>query len=152
MISLPPGFQSTRPVRGATAEEREIIRYFLFQSTRPVRGATVHRRNTSCHICVSIHAPRAGRDPQARRLPLDSSCFNPRAPCGARHAEDFDVLPPVEVSIHAPRAGRDEFPDTTSTYAKVSIHAPRAGRDGDVAHDRNGVGRFNPRAPCGARL
>ena len=147
-----PPFQSTRPVRGAT------MRRYPHSSRSAV---SIHAPRTgrdsicSCQRMtegVSIHAPRVGRDPQARRLPLDSSCFNPRAPCGARHAEDFDVLPPVEVSIHAPRAGRDEFPDTTSTYAKVSIHAPRAGRDGDVAHDRNGVGRFNPRAPCGARL
>ena len=34
----------------------------------------------------------------------------------------------------------------------VSIHAPRAGRDADQRTDEEARRRFNPRAPCGARL
>ena len=102
----------------------------MFQSTRPVRGAT-HTMIVWFYIGnVSIHAPRAGRDPWYKRkggskemfqstrpvrgATRDSNrrcgrnrCFNPRAPCGARHV----LLLPIElaevVSIHAPRAGRD---------------------------------------------
>ena len=56
-------FQSTPPVRGATAEAeatRSLIQ--AFQSTPPVRGAT-----TKAHVLkrlseISIHAPRAGGD------------------------------------------------------------------------------------------
>ena len=33
-----------------------------FQSTRPVRGATISVWKCASDICVSIHAPRAGRD------------------------------------------------------------------------------------------
>ena len=55
------------------------------------------------------------------------------------------------VSIHAPRVGRDGRYGKDFLSKLVSIHAPRVGRD----HlDRNSVGRcgrFNPRAPCGAR-
>ena len=105
-------------------------RFQLFQSTRPVRGATTLIRFRRRIPYVSIHAPRAGRDPWYKRkggskemfqstrpvrgATRDSNrrcgrnrCFNPRAPCGARHV----LLLPIElaevVSIHAPRAGRD---------------------------------------------
>ena len=95
---------------------------------------------------VSIHAPRAPRPW------LGSSCFNPRAPRGARLQHDSHASQCVLVSIHAPRAGRDPrdylchatpslFQSTrpvrgatrclqsTCRAAGVSIHAPRAGRD-----------------------
>ena len=35
---------------------------------------------------VSIHAPRAGRDPGSTSAEQMRRCFNPRAPCGARQA------------------------------------------------------------------
>ena len=79
-------------------------------------------------------------------------CFNPRAPCGARHSAclrrwaspEFQSTRPVrgatgagrvevveaEVSIHAPRAGRDARRRRGAEgVRRVSIHAPRAGRD-----------------------
>ena len=81
----PAGFQSTRPMRGATAtgtpisnamtgfnprapcgarlcfvlEIRPVIR---FQSTRPMRGATKQPSHGMIPVVVSIHAPHAGRD------------------------------------------------------------------------------------------
>ncbi len=80
-------------------------------------------------VVVSIHAPRAGRDRWRSSGVEARSCFNPRAPCGAR-------LWKVVIM---------------STIVIVSIHAPRAGRDGDNYRDsKNRIG-FNPRAPCGAR-
>ena len=58
-------FQSTRPVRGATADYLLELSPEKFQSTRPVRGAT--RRP-------------CGRGRRSRY-------FNPRAPCGARRRQ-----------------------------------------------------------------
>ena len=55
-------FQSTRPLRGATAVSTVRIQRQIFQSTRPLRGATGRS-----HGCLWRH-----------------SDFNPRAPCGAR--------------------------------------------------------------------
>ena len=77
--------------------------------------------------------------------------FNPRAPCGARHALDLSealllafqstrpvwgatIKPIAElayegVSIHAPRVGRDQYALAGDGCAAVSIHAPRVGRD-----------------------
>ena len=56
------GFQSTRPLRGATQSASPPLICSLFQSTRPLRGATeifnIARRRDD----ISIHAPLAGRD------------------------------------------------------------------------------------------
>ena len=78
-------FQSTRPVWGATAHEDRHARACRFQSTRPVWGATSR----------SVRVTHAER------------CFNPRAPCGARHILILPMLADFYVSIHAPRVGRD---------------------------------------------
>ena len=61
-------FQSTRPVRGATFPGVFHATDSLFQSTRPVRGATAWPSVTKWSFCISIHAPRAGRDPVHRHL------------------------------------------------------------------------------------
>ena len=60
--------------------------------------------------------------------------FNPRAPCGARHAYGLFTAAMSEISTHAPLAGRDninafELVDGGS----ISTHAPLAGRD-EIAH------------------
>ena len=79
------GFQSTRPIRGATqpsdrgnAPERHfnprapygarlswcssVIVSAVFQSTRPIRGATGGRDQRKPPRGISIHAPHTGRD------------------------------------------------------------------------------------------
>ena len=101
------------------------------------------------------------------------SCFNPRAPCGARRLRSrsastfclFQSTRPMRgattraplplqachVSIHAPHAGRDDRLSSTRREEKVSIHAPHAGRDLLSTIYGSGLSSFNPRAPCGAR-
>ena len=56
------------------------------------------------------------------------------------------------VSIHAPHAGRDSMDSVSICSVFVSIHAPRVGRDSRSAPPSALPPRFNPRAPCGARL
>ena len=56
------------------------------------------------------------------------------------------------VSIHVPRAGRDTDMLSALLFDYVSIHAPRAGRDCGRPASTVPSLRFNPRAPCGARL
>ena len=80
----------------------------MFQSTRPRRGAI-----------STVNVVRAG-----------ISCFNPRAPGGAR----FQTL-------------ISKIEEET-----VSIHAPPEGRDGLLNQQSWPEYRFNPRAPGGARL
>ena len=78
-------FQSTRPVRGATRTTCLRKLRNLFQSTRPVRGATLQVCPSASYSVISIHAPRAGRDHNGKCKPAET----------------------VGISIHAPRAGRD---------------------------------------------
>ena len=55
-------FQSTRPVKGATALDGYLNDSTVFQSTRPVKGATRTGGEHGHTDAVSIHAPREGRD------------------------------------------------------------------------------------------
>ena len=166
------GFQSTRPLRGATPELYGCYDTFAFQSTRPLRGATSVRDEGDGHVSISIHAPLAGRDwekfcsapglyisihaPLAGRDALvSSSCggaldFNPRAPCGARRASR-GVKRPVEISIHAPLAGRDSSGERF--FFGDGDFNPRApcGARPFLAWFASPSWHFNPRAPCGAR-
>ncbi len=145
-----------------------------FQSTRPLRGATAYQRPVETGRIISIHAPLAGRDAshiafdgrnshfnprapcgarhRAYSPPRSTAHFNPRAPCGARRSPSSGYLwdaafqstrplrgatvplpPQVQVlliSIHAPLAGRDPGTAHRSPMQTISIHAPLAGRDG----------------------
>ena len=52
---------------------------------RAPRGARLSaRRSLAFRVCVSIHAPRAGRDPASAPVTVPTPGFNPRAPRGAR--------------------------------------------------------------------
>ena len=56
------GFQSTLPVWGATAQDRQKLTIGRFQSTLPVWGATKDISPVRMPLCISIHAPRVGSD------------------------------------------------------------------------------------------
>ena len=146
-------FQSTRPVRGATPDRVATAAKGAFQSTRPVRGATNHRIQDLEHENISIHAPRAGRDSCTAFGSSASSYFNPRAPCGARRAEQIapshsfwnfnprapcgarhasKITSPASVIFQSTRPvrGATAIPADVEPLLDISIHAPRAGRDG----------------------
>ena len=125
------GFQSTRPVRGATAAGwRAPVMSDLFQSTRPVRGATQCGASQGPWCRISIHAPRAGRDKVLHKLIVLLTLFQSTRPV---------------------RGATGYTPDDRETYV-ISIHAPRAGRDVGSGATASASLDFNPRAPCGARL
>ena len=86
-------FQSTRPMRGATAfGTRVAAPRFKFQSTRPMRGATTWR-GSSCGQRIHFN-PRApyGARPTPIIMIASKMYFNPRAPYGARR--DIDKISP----------------------------------------------------------
>ena len=164
-IGIP--FQPTRPVRA---------RHQTRKNTRG-GGVSTHAPRTGPRARCDIHcsptfqpAPRTGARPLS---PAPSSTkvsthapygraselsfrpgrrgFNPRAPYGAGRTGDD----PAErrVSTHAPRTGRGDGPAVYHfAHTSVSTHAPRTGR-GVFARPswQSFVGRFNPRAPYGAR-
>ena len=124
-------------MRGATPTDADAVKRATFQSTRPMRGATWRHDGNRGAV----------------------QCFNPRAPCGARHGRGtvyfdgdwFQSTRPMRgataafatdddanhVSIHAPHAGRDPVHLQDLASLPVSIHAPHAGRDGlDAMADR----------------
>ena len=122
---------------------------------------------------ISIHAPRAGRDPGRRERRDQRMDFNPRAPCGARPSTCFNTRPfrifqstrPVrgatwrrsrrshrapDFNPRAPCGARRGFVATGYHLRVISIHAPRAGRD--VHHGPAGlVGSISIHAPRAGR-
>ena len=80
-----PKFQSTRPVRGATSASRLPACSSPVSIHAPRAGRDEWLNIQIQPVGVSIHAPRAGRDVMSRARWICVSCFNPRAPCGARH-------------------------------------------------------------------
>ena len=123
-------FQSTRPMRGATAEwcrsstpgtnfnprapcgARPLLLRFarlhlIFQSTRPMRGATMDE----------------GR---GIRTTYD---FNPRAPCGARLPLNPILFFSWIFQSTRPMRGATSKDTQSLTNKTISIHAPHAGRD-----------------------
>ena len=84
-ISSQQKFQSTLPLRGATANASTPTAVVKFQSTLPLRGATRAALTSDDSDVISIHTPLAGSDV------LDGAEF------GA-----FGVI-----SIHTPLAGSD---------------------------------------------
>ena len=101
----------------------------VFQSTLPVRGATTIGIPACFQCVISIHAPRAGSDPQKLVYHRLLSYFNPRSPCGERQKGLWGsiLINPFQSTL--PVRG-----------------ATRAAR-------RRGYnrGHFNPRSPCGER-
>ena len=141
-------FQSTPPVRGATAcppcscrsgrisihapraggdgsvsSQSQV--QFRFQSTP--RAAGINTSGTP----ISIHAPRAGGDgAEGWNCIKTDTNFNPRPPCGGRLADSAYDKCVVHISIHAPRAGGDDAKkQAIQELSAISIHAPRAGGD-----------------------
>jgi len=170
----PLEFQSTRPARGATQRLFCLLTLclvsihapragrdaksagvrsgrVLFQSTRPARGATLaHLLSPHPHI-VSIHAPRAGRDSRPAAQIRGPSCFNPRAPRGARPGRFRAVHDSRCFNPRAPRGARPIPRCWTSTPASFNPRAPRGARR-PAEFIQPHIAGFNPRAPRGARL
>ena len=79
-----PYFNPRAPCGARRRPLRQLDYQFGFQSTRPMRGATKWVWQRNAQIGISIHAPHAGRDGRPSGLSWRRNHFNPRAPCGAR--------------------------------------------------------------------
>ena len=124
----------------------------LFQSTRPLRGATARARRPGATAPISIHAPLAGRDVAVPGHAADTIGFQSTHPLRGATTTKVDVYTSIGISIHAPLAGCDrtaavrrrvcgDFNPRTPCGAR--LHTRRASRACAL--------HFNPRAPCGAR-
>ena len=162
-------------MRGATRGRRAADPERVFQSTRPMRGATAWRGRENGSVFISIHAPHAGRDGWCPAGTAQStSHFNPRAPCGARPLADWAYL--TAFRFQSTRPMRGATPWRTYCPARSGHFNPRAPcgarlppncspvmgsvfqstrpmrgatpASSSVGHPSQ---NFNPRAPCGAR-
>ena len=146
------GFQSTRPIRGATA----VLLYRItlsnsFQSTRPIRGATTgHLCNQRLRNNFNPRAPYGAR-PSAANWCNSGPHFNPRAPYGARPSMRAGDSGPGYFNPRAPYGARRTSLHHRSAVRAISIHAPHTGRDRYLGRYPADAQNFNPRAPYGAR-
>ena len=93
---------------------RLVFRKFLswrttFQSTRPLRGATAHKQVCLVIPIISIHAPLAGRDRKCSGAAAADRNFNPRAPCGARRLNKLLAIMGEEFQSTRPLRGATSY-------------------------------------------
>ena len=124
-----------------------------FQSTHPVWGATKVVEIPDDIEWVSIHAPRVGCDDKPLIKGLGGNSFNPRTPCGVRHASASSKVISSFVSIHAPRVGcDDDYAPGTRATTRFNPRTPCGVRHADFFYYPCFQRGFNPRTPCGVRL
>ena len=145
-------FQSTHPMRGATARysppawgrrnfnprtpcgvrhSKAETQYLTgkFQSTHPMRGATVIAQHAAQRAEISIHAPHAGCDCRDRKRGAVRRHFNPRTPCGVRLVHGESGRDSLRFQSTHPMRGATAADLRPGEAAHISIHAPHAGCD-----------------------
>ena len=123
-----------------------------FQSTRPVRGATQLYGSHAPYYAISIHAPRAGRDPFFFDISANDEKFQSTRPVRGATQHRGALYVRRNISIHAPRAGRDPSAGRSPQWGHhFNPRAPCGARRLGPNFNRLDVEHFNPRAPCGAR-
>ena len=96
-------FQSTLPMRGATAGTLDEWAAKVFQSTLPMRGATSRSIRCTVPRLISIHTPHAGSDLGTAYSVQARQDFNPHSPCGERHVHRrCGVGAPTDFNPHSP--------------------------------------------------
>ncbi len=80
-------FQSTLPLRGATAYRFSIDETLIISIHTPLAGSDVCGRISVDGEFISIHTPLAGSDNASSDSTLVICNFNPHSPCGERLLE-----------------------------------------------------------------
>ena len=129
-------FQSTHPLRGATAVEICMKICEIFQSTHPLRGATL-----LSSFIQFLHSDFNPRTPcgvrrvgilKLPRFPLFQSTHPLR---GATDGDQLTLLVPVFQSTHPLRGATWVESAWYLTKSGISIHAPLAGCDSENAQN-----------------
>ena len=148
-------FQNFNP-RSPYGERRHATFYlcqtFEFQSTLPLRGATATIVHHVKHLKISIHAPLTGSDFQSQGKDQQSEYFNPRSPYGERQLTGSLPLKFGLFQSTLPLRGATTPPAKVVRVLLISIHAPLTGSDRvAIVATPSGI-NFNPRSPYGERL
>ena len=166
-------FQFTCPSRSTTHKDGRRPDACGFQFTCPSRSTTCGQLVYQGLTGVSIHVPLAEHDVAVIEKSPPGTCFNSRAPRGARpptgswlpRSWKFQFTCPSRsttavkrpagheafVSIHVPLAEHDGVKPQKAAARAVSIHVPLAEHDAPVVVITPVVKGFNSRAPRGAR-
>ena len=103
------GFQSTRPIRGATAQRGQTgIRIEHFNPRAPYGARPLTLFSTAGGTVFQSTRPIRGATNSVSGVMFTASDFNPRAPYGARLVRVKALRPIGDISIHAPHTGRDQ--------------------------------------------
>ena len=138
-------------MRGATESCLESLRGGIFQSTLPLRGATARSRYERVVNHISIHAPLAGSDNLYAFFAQINLDFNPRSPCGERLLTGEAKADADRFQSTLPLRGATVAVLEQRVKNLISIHAPLAGSD-EAHHILSRTYKnFNPRSPCGER-
>ena len=97
-----------------------------------MRGATVVFIVPYSYSMVSIHAPHAGRDWHIILLGILFWCFNPRAPCGARHPLTDSTDGTKRFNPRAPCGARPLFRLCRNTFPEFQSTRPMRGATSTV--------------------
>ncbi len=144
------GFNPRAP-RGARRNYAGSANEILGFNPRAPRGARRKSGRSYCgQACFNPRAPRGAR-PAIWLPPSPTSRFNPRAPRGARQGVGAKEVAKILFQSTRPARGATHKSCKRAIADDVSIHAPRAGRDRAQLRYGRSAGRFNPRAPRGAR-
>ena len=84
-----------------------VLRKSLFQSTHPVRGATAVLVPKLIFPKISIHAPREGCDTNTNNEQRDNAVFQSTHPVRGATGNLAENYTASQISIHAPREGCD---------------------------------------------
>ena len=168
-------FQSTRPLRGATAATLDEARAAVisihaplagrdverdgrgagagaFQSTRPLRGATKIKAMTTDTKPFQSTRPLRGATAETTRSLRDCCYFNPRAPCGARLLGLGSNQQADQFQSTRPlRGATAELSRRLKAECQFQSTRPLRGATPDFQVSQTLRNYFNPRAPCGAR-
>ena len=122
-----------------------------FQSTLPLRGATATQVGACTHMFISIHAPLTGSDQLPHWHQLLDLYFNPRSPYGERLANKQENTNKYRFQSTLPLRGATNIIFNDLKDITISIHAPLTGSDGSVPDLLGSLINFNPRSPYGER-
>ena len=122
----------------------------MFQSTRPTWGATVPDSLPERQELFQSTRPTWGAT-QWRRYPARDAAFQSTRPTWGATPIYHSTEQRSEVSIHAPHVGRDRLPATyAARFGRFNPRAPRGARRTSARLTRR-FRSFNPRASRGAR-
>ena len=122
-----------------------------FQSTHPIRGATAGGPTIYEDLIISIHAPHTGCDACGRTYDFDGVNFNPRTPYGVRLANS-SKRPTSQIDFN-PRTPYGVRPALCSVWRSMQYFNPRTpyGVRLPLVKCRLCPLNFNPRTPYGVR-